>query len=58
MVNVETVGRPSGAVRKAFFKRLSDQVAVPSRAGVGGRRTSRRMRAWAAAVYVGWRPPP
>src|SRR5262249_30018058 len=42
MVNVETLGSPSGAARRTRRRIVSDHVAVPSAAAVGGRATSRR----------------
>src|SRR5207237_7770777 len=44
MVEVETWGRPSGAARRTRRRIASDQVAVPSRSGVGVRAASRRLR--------------
>ncbi len=58
MVKVETRGSPSGAARNARRRTVSDQVAVPSRCGVGVRAASRRMRSRAGAPYVGGWPPP
>src|SRR5205085_8729003 len=48
MVNVETLGNPSGAARSTRRRIVSDQVAVPSASGVGVRATSRRIRSVAA----------
>jgi Recombinase len=44
MVYVLTLGKPSGARRRARCKVFNDQVAVPSRSRSGGRRNSTRIR--------------
>lgn len=44
MVPVLTVGTPSEAVRRAWRRVMSDQVAVPSRSRSGMRRAWARMR--------------
>lgn len=49
MVNVETLGNPSGAARSTRRRVVRDQVPVPSASGVGVRAASRRIRARAAA---------
>src|SRR3954465_15501653 len=49
IVKVLTVGSPSGAWRKAFCSRLTDQVAVPSWSRCGARAHSARMRCCASA---------
>ena len=51
MVWVDTLGRPSGAVRRAFWSVHRLQEAVPSASGAGWRRASRRMRSRAAWSY-------
>ena len=58
MVNVETLGSPSGAARRTRRRVASDQVAVPSLTGGGVRAASRRMRSRADASYVAFDPPP
>ena len=50
MVNVETLGKPSAAPRRARRNKVSDQVAVPSAAGVGVREASRKIRSRSAVV--------
>src|SRR6266568_1323768 len=58
MVYVLTLGRPSGARRRARCKVFNDQVAVPSRSRSGGRRNSVRIRSRSPEPYwVGGRPP-
>jgi hypothetical protein len=44
MVNVDTFGNPSGAARSTRRRMASDQVAVPSAAGVGVRAASCKRR--------------
>lgn len=50
IVPVLTFGNPSGAVRRAWRRVMSDQVAVPSASRSGGRRASARMRLRSATV--------
>jgi nucleotide-binding universal stress UspA family protein len=55
---VLTLGKPSGARRRARCKVFNDQVAVPSRLRSGGRRNSARIRLRSSGPYrVGGRPP-
>ncbi len=58
MVQVLTPGSPSGARCSARCRVVSDQVAVPSAARSGARRTSRRIRAYASGPYTRGGPPP
>ncbi len=58
IVKVLSCGKPSGAVRKACCRVVSDQVAVPSRSRSGARRNSARMRSRSVAVYWVGAPPP
>ena len=58
MVQVLTLGSPSGARRSARCNVDSDQVAVPSCSRSGGRRNSRTIRSTAVGPYARGGPPP
>src|SRR5579859_6724955 len=51
MVYVLTLGKPSGARRRARCKVFNDQVAVPSRSRSGGRWNSFKIRSRSAEPY-------
>src|SRR6266853_664471 len=59
IVYVLTLGKPSGALRRARCNVFNDQVAVPSRSRSGGRRNSVRILSRSAGPYsTGGAPPP